>query len=202
VRIKLPPSRGRSPLAIAAFLGIPLFFCALMASTLAQEKPQTVQWTGCRSGLCTTWHDPSGANEARIWLWALVPSAILIVIGWLMTRVRFGFYISCVTSIVLAMAVVHKTAIWAKHHTARFPGGVDLIPATNSISDEWSRGEWEGMARQTALSLQHWTIGIALGAMLVMVALTVRSRYKAKRAPQIGQQLEGIHAPDVTLPGL
>ena len=60
----------------------------------------------------------------------------------------------------------------------------------------------ERMARDTALSLQHWTIGIALAAMLVMVCLVVRSQYKVRRAPQVGQPLEGIHAPDATTPGL
>ena len=195
--------QGRAPLAIAGFLAIPLFFCSLMASTLALEKPRTFQFKGARCHpLCTIWHDPSGATEARIWLWALVPSLVLVAIGWLMTRVRFGFYVSCLASIVIAMAVVHKTATWAKHHTARFPVGVDLIPPSNSISDEWSRGEWEGMARQTALSLQHWTIGIALGAMVVMLGLVVRGRLKAKRAPVTGTQLEGVHAPDATMPGL
>ena len=188
---------------MAAFLALPLFFCSLMASTLALEKPRTFQFKGSRCHpICSIWNDPSGATEARIWLWALVPSAILVLIGWIMTRVRLGFYVSCVTSIALAMAVAHKTAIWEKHHTARFPVGVDLIPPSNAISDHWSRGEWEGMARSTALSLEHWTIGIALAAMLVMGVILLRSRFKAKRAPEVGQQLEGIHAPDVTLPGL
>ena len=201
--VNIPSSRGRAPLAIAAFIGIPLFFSSLMASALAQEKPRVFQFKGAKCHpICTVWHDPSGATEARIWLWALVPSLALVLVGWLMTRIRFGFYVSCIASIVIAMAVVHKTAIWEKHHTARFPVGVDLIPPSNAISDEWARGEWEGMARSTALSLEHWTIGIALAAMLVMGVILLRSRFKAKRAPAVGQQLEGIHAPDATLPGL
>lgn len=203
MKLRLPPSRGRAPFAIAAFLGIPLFFCSLMASTLAQEKARTFQFKGSKCHpICTVWHDPSGANEARIWLWALVPSLLLVLVGWLMTRVRFGFYASCVAGIALAMAVAHDTAKWATHHTVRFPVGVDLVPPSNPISDEWSRGEWESMARSTALSLQHWTIGIALAAMLVMVGILVRSRFKTKRAPQADQPLEGIHATDATFPGL
>jgi hypothetical protein len=202
--VNIPSSRGRAPLAIAAFLGIPLFFCSLMASTLAQERPRTFQFKSPKCHhICTIWHDPSGANEARIWLWALVPSLALVLIGWLMTRVRFGFYVSCITSIVLAMAVAHKTAIWAQHHAVRFPVGVDLIPPSNAISDQWSRGEWEGMARQTALSLQHWTIGIALAAMVVSLGLALRDRLKSKRsAAAIGPQPEGVHAPDATTPVL
>ena len=170
--------RGRAPLAIAGFLAIPLFFCSLMASTLAQEKPQTIQWKGCHSGICTVWHDPSAWNEARIWGWALVPSLVLVVIGLIATRLPLGFYVSCLASILIAMAVVHKTAIWQRHHTARFPVGVDLIPPTDHISDQWSRGQWEHEARWTALSLQHWTIGIALAAILVSGLLAVRRRRK------------------------
>jgi len=170
-------SRGRAPLAIAAFLGIPLFFCSLMASALAQEKPAKVQFHSAKCHtICTVWHPPSTSNEARIWLWALVPSLILVVIGFIATRLPLGFYVSCVASIVIAMAVVYKTATWAHHHTARFPYGVDLIPSFEPQSNQWSAGQWEGEARSTALSLQHWTIGIAIAAMLVMGFLWLRSR--------------------------
>ena len=172
----LPSSRGRAPFGIAAFLAIPLFFSSLMASTLALEKPVKIQWKGCHSGICTVWHDPASGTEARIWLWALLPPLLLVVVGWIAARLPLGFYISCVTAIVLAMAVVHKTAVWERHHISRFPVGVDLIPPSNAISDQWSRGEWEKAARSTAVSLQHWTIGIALAAMLVMAFLWFRSR--------------------------
>lgn len=173
----LPAARSRAPLGIAAFLAIPLFFCSLMASALAQEKPAKVQWKGCRA-ICTVWHPPSTSNEAKIWLWALVPSLVLVLVGFIATRLPAGFYISCVASIAIAMAVVHKTAIWERHHTARFPYGVDLIPGFESQSNQWSAGQWEAEARSTALSLEHWTIGIALAAMLMMAFLWVRSQRK------------------------
>lgn len=195
-------SRSRAPLGIAAFLGIPLFFCSLMASTLAQEKPHTISWHGCKSGICTVWHDPTTANEARVWLWAMVPSVVLVVVGFIATRIPLGFYISCLASIVIAMAVVHKTATWERHHTARFPNGVDLIPKSAGLSNLWDPGEWEKGARNTAVSLQHWTIGIALAAMLVMGLLWLRSRYTARRPGVVGVPSEGVHAPDVTPPGL
>ncbi|HET8558719.1 MAG TPA: hypothetical protein VFL58_15530, partial [Gaiellaceae bacterium] len=88
------------------------------------------------------------------------------------------------------------------HHTARFPEGVDLIPKSNSFSNLWNPGEWEKEARDTALSLQHWTIGIALAAMLVMGFLWVRAQRKAKRPGVAGVPAEGVHAPDITPPGL
>jgi hypothetical protein len=195
-------TRGRAPLGIAGFLAIPLFFSSLMASTLAQEKPHKIQWTGCHSGICTVWHDPATATVTRIWLWALLPSLILVVIGYIACRLPLGFYVPCISAIVLAMAVVHKTATWEHHHTARFPEGVDLIPKSNSFSNLWNPGEWEKEARDTALSLQHWTIGIALAAMLVMGFLWVRAQQKAKRPGVAGVPAEGVHAPDITPPGL
>src|SRR6185312_8511781 len=57
----LPRKRSSTPLAIGAFIAIPLFFSSLMASTLALEKPHTIQWvSGGR--LLTTWHDPTQRN--------------------------------------------------------------------------------------------------------------------------------------------
>ena len=196
----VPTSRGRSALAIAGFLAIPLFFSSLMASTLALEKPGKIQWKGCHSGICTVWHDPTSWNVAQIWGWALVPPLVLVIIGWIATRLPLGFYVSCIAAIVISMAVVHKTGIWAVHHTARFPLGADLIPP--SISNIWDVGEWEREARYTALSLSHWTIGIALAAMVTMGFLAVRARQKKKRLPPVsGVPMVGASAPSSTMPG-
>jgi hypothetical protein len=200
---RLPRRRGagRAPRGIAAFLAIPLFFCSLMASTLAQEKAHKVQWQGCHH-ICTIWHDPTTANVARVWLWAFVPSLVLVVVGFIASRLPLGFYVSCVAAIVIAMGVVHKTATWERHHITRFPLGEDLIPKQNTFSNLFDRGEWENDARHTALSLQHWTIGIALAAMLVMALLWLRSRYKLRRPGVVGVPHEGVHAPDITPPGV
>ena len=202
MRIRLPKPLSRAPFAIAGFIALPLFFSSLMASTLAQEKPLVVQWQGGRHGLFTTWHEPTTATEVRIWLWALLAPVVLIAVGWAAQRVRLGFYVSCVAAIAIAMAVVHKTAIWERHHTARYPWGVDLIPGTNPASNQWDPGQWEAEARATALSLQHWTIGVALAAMAVMAFLWVRGRYFARRPAIEGVPAEGMHAPDATTPGL
>jgi hypothetical protein len=199
---RVPRSLGRAPLGIAAFLAIPLFFASLMASTLAQEKPHKIQWKGCHSGICTVWHEPTTWNIAHIWLWALVPSAILVVIGLVAMRLPLGFYVSCVSAIVIAMGVAHDTAMWAHHHAARFPLGVDLIPHNSAFSNLFDQGEWEKEALSTALSLQHWTIGIALAAMLVQVLLWARRRHHARRPGVAGVPTESIHAPDITSPGL
>ena len=193
--------RSRSSLGIAAFIAIPLFFSSLMASSLAIEKPTVIAWHD-GSVLHVHLHDPSPSNELQIWLWALVPPLLLILAGWIATYLPHGFYIACGSAIVIAMAVVHKTHIWAVHHTLRFPQGVDLIP-TSSISNRYDPGEWEQQARQTALSLEHWTIGIAIAAILIVALLGGRRRYLERRfAQSYGQQLESVHAPDATPPGL
>ena len=202
MRGRLPASRGSAPWAIASFIGIPLFFCALMASTLAQEKPRVVQWNGPHH-LITMWHEPTSATEARIWLWAIVPPVLLSLIGWICTRLPLGWYIACIAGIAEAIAVVHKLDTWTAHHTQRFPTGVDLIPniASTTASNQYNAGEWEVQARETALSLEHWTIGLALASIVVMALLWVRRRWFT-RAPIFGVGdegvLEGVHAPDMT----
>lgn len=191
--------RSRAPLAIAAFIAIPLFFSSLMASSLALEKPRLVQWTS-GGKLQTTYHDPTSGTEARIWLWALLPAALLILVGYVATRLPFGYYISCLAAVVDAMAVVHKTSVWERHHAHRFPNGVDLIAANNPASNQFDPGQWERMARDTSVSLEHWTIGLALIAMLIVAALTVKKRYFGRRpAPTYGA-IEGIGPPSVTVP--
>jgi hypothetical protein len=198
--MKIPAVESKAPLGIAAFIAIPLFFSALMSASLALEKPRVVQW---RDGtvLRQSFHDPAASNELRIWLWALLPPLLLVLAGWVAMRLPFGFYVACVAAIVDVMAVVHDTKTWAAHHTARFPQGVDLIP-TASISNRYDPGEWELQARQTALSLEHWTIGIALAAMLAVGALALRRRYFSQRPIDPYGQLESVHATDATPPGL
>jgi len=193
--------RSRAPLAIAGFIAIPLFFSSLMASTLALEKPRLVQWTSA-GGLQTTYHDPTTATEARIWLWALLPPALLIVAGWVATRLPYGFYVSCLAAVVDAMAVVHKIDVWERHHTHRFPNGVDLIAANNPASNKFDPGQWERMARDTGLSLEHWTISLALISIVVVAGLAAKRRYFGRRPGPTYGALESVHAPTATPPGL
>jgi hypothetical protein len=200
-RLHLPPSRGKGPLAIAAFIAIPLFFSSLMCSTLAQEKPRVVQWNG-EHKLITVWHNPSDATEARVWLWALVPPLVLVLIGWICTRIPAGWYIVCLAGIIEAVAITQKLGTWTRHHTQRFKLGVDLIPASDPTSNQYNPGEWEKLARETAVSLSHWTIGLSLVAAGVMAALYVRRRFFARKpyvAPAPDETIS-IHAPDSTQP--
>jgi hypothetical protein len=193
---------GRAPLAIGGLLSVPVFFCSLMAASLALEKPHKFEW---RSGgkLLTTWHTATSSMEARIWLWALLPSLLLLAVAAAAMYVPYGFYVVCGAAIVDVLAVTHRLDRWVAHHTVRYPNGVDLIPTSNAASDKIARGEWEGKARDTAVSLQHWTIGIALAAVVVVAALAARRRWFGRReAPASATPLEGVHAPDATLPPL
>lgn len=195
--------RSRAPLSIAAFIAIPLFFASLMAATLALEKPHKIEWT--RAGhIVATWHDPTTSNITDIWLWAFVPPLVLVVVGLIAMRIPQGFYVSCVAAIVIAMGTVHKTATWEAHHTARYPNGVDLIPAGTAYagSNRYDPGQWEAQARSTSLSLQHWTIGVALGSACVMAALQVRRRFFSRKPVTAGTPVEAVHAPDATTPGV
>jgi hypothetical protein len=191
--------RSRSPLAIASFIAIPLFFSSLMSATLALEKPRVVEWhSGDR--LLRTFHDPAAATTAKVWLWALLPPLVLIAVGWAATRIPYGFYVSCMSAIVIAVGVVDKTGTWERHHTERFPHGVDLIPASNPASNNFDPGQWEQTARETALSLERWTIGLALVCIVVMGGLALRRRQVARRPGPRLTPLESVHAPDATPP--
>jgi hypothetical protein len=124
------------------------------------------------------------------------------VIGLLAMRIPYGFYVSCIAAIVIAMATVHKTSTWEAHHSARYPNGVDLIPAGTAYagSNRYDPGQWEAQARSTSLSLQHWTIGVALASALVMGALQIRRRFFSRKPVATGLPVEGVHAPDATTP--
>jgi hypothetical protein len=58
------------------------------------------------------------------------------------------------------------------------------------------------MARDTAVSLSHWTIALALASAFVLAFLTVRRRYFARGPVLEEPPLEGVHATDATTPGL
>jgi hypothetical protein len=191
----------KAPPAMAAVLGVPIFFCSLMAASLAVEKPHVYQW---RSGgrLLTTWHPPTNGNEAKIWLLALAPPALLVLVGVAAAFVPYGVYVVCCAAVVDVLAVTHRLDMWAAHHAARFPNGVDLIPRSNPASDKINPGEWEGKARDTALSGQHWTVAIAVAAALLMAGIAIRRRWLGAGSAPAPPPLEGVHAPDATPPGL
>jgi hypothetical protein len=168
---------SKAPLGLAAFLALPIFFASLLAVTLAIEKARVVEWTR-GDHLARVWHQPTNELEAKIWLLALVPPLLLVLVGWGAAHFPYAIYVTCVAACVDALALTVRLHRWQVHHTARFGYGEDLI-ADQTTSSSLQRGEWEHDAAQTVRSLVHYTIGLALGAVVVAVFL----RFRRRRAP-------------------
>jgi hypothetical protein len=168
--------RTSAPLAVAGILATPLFFVALMAISLAVEKP-AVHHALQKGKSVTTLGDPSGRTEATIWLLAVVPPLVLVLLGTgAMYFGRRGVIASSLGAIVLSAALLLSLGSWTARHTVRYPVGVDLIPRSAGSDDIYLRGEWEGTARDTAQQLGIATIVIAAAAIAIVVLLEVRRR--------------------------
>jgi len=156
----------KGPLAVAAILAMPLFFTALMAVSLALEKP-TVTHVLRHGATVAKFGEPSGTTEATIWLLAIVaPLAVVAVGTGAMLIGRPGVIVSAVAAIAATIVFLIQLGTWTARHTTRYPDGVDLI-RQSSTSDIYLRGEWEGTARRTARQLGIVTIvlgGIAIAA--------------------------------------
>jgi hypothetical protein len=173
----------RAPLAVAGILAMPLFFLGLMAMSLAIEKP-SVHHVLKHGVLATKLADPSGTNEGTIWLLAFLIALGLVVVGaGAMLAGRAGVVVSALAATGAALALVAPLATWERHHAARFPDGVDLIPRSAGSEDIYLRGEWEGNARHTADQLASATIAIAGAAVVVLLLLEVRRRRGPLRPP-------------------
>jgi hypothetical protein len=159
---------------VAGILATPLFFVALMAMSLAVEKP--IVSHGVKHGKSvTTLGDPSGSTEAKIWLLAALPPLVLVLLGTgAMYLGRRGVILSSLGAIALTVALLLSLDGWVERHTARYPDGVDLIPRSAGSEDIYLRGEWEGTARRTAEQLGIATIAIAAAAIAIFVLLEVR----------------------------
>jgi hypothetical protein len=178
-----PPTKA--PLALAGFLALPIFFASLMASSLALEKPRVVEWSRPHGHIARIFHEPSSSNEARIWLFALVPPLILVLAGWVASFIPHGLYLSCGAAIVVGLALFPRLHRWELHHTLRFPYGEDLL-ADQTTSSSLARGEWEKDAADTVHSLVHYTIGLAIAAALISLLLAYRRRRNHRPAPAAG----------------
>jgi hypothetical protein len=180
---------AKAPLALAAFLSLPIFFASLMAVSLAIEKPRAVEWT--RAGhLIRRLHDPTASIEVRIWLLAFVPPLLLVLVGLLASHVkRAGIYVVCVTAVVGAVLLTVRLGRWERHHTARYPFGEDNYP-DSSTSSLTARGQWEHNAVNTVHSLVGYTIGLAVAAAAIAAYLEWRRRHHGERAPVGGSELQ------------
>jgi hypothetical protein len=172
---------SKAPLGLAALLSITLFFAGLMASSLAVDKPRVLH--RLRHGnVVVHYEQSSNATEAKIWLLALIPVGILLAVAILATLWRRGgLYVVSGAAIAISLLLPYRLDAWTARHTRRFPLGVDLI-SDKDPSSLAAKGEWEQNARDTVISLAHWTIGIALGAAAIVAGLALLRRLRPRQA--------------------
>jgi hypothetical protein len=164
----------KAPLAVAGILAAPLFFMALMAMSLAIEKP-TVNQVLSHGKLVERLGDPARTTEAAIYLTAFAVPAFLVLVGvGAMLIGRAGVILSSLAAIGVTAALLAPLDTWVSEHTARYPLGVDLTPPGRY--DIFLPGEWEGTARHTAQQLGTATIVMGGIAIAVFVLLEVRRR--------------------------
>jgi hypothetical protein len=158
---------SKSSLALAALLSVPLYFAALLASSLALDAPSG---SGLHQGPSTT------ATELKVWAAALLAPAALFAIGIAALPLRrFGLFVSAGGAIAICLLLPRISKHWIPGHVRRFPLGMDFIP-DRSPSNLSSRGEWEQAAQHTIASISHFTLIIAVGAIVVGVLLELRRR--------------------------
>jgi hypothetical protein len=166
----------KAPLAVAGILATPLFFVALMAMSLAVEKPTTHEVLS-HGKMIVRLGDPAGTTEAKTWLLTLVPPVAVVVVGLgAMLVGRLGVIVSSLAAIGATVALLVPLDSWTSEHTARYPDGVDLVPRSAGSEDIYLPGEWEGTARHAAEQLGIATIVLAAVAIAIAVALAARRR--------------------------
>jgi hypothetical protein len=159
--------RSKAPLAVAGLIAVPVYFAGLMASSLALDRPHLV---GRHESPGT------GGTEAKVWLAALIAPAIIMAAGAVgLALRRHGIYLAAVTGIVVCAVLPGLSHDWIGRHERRFPIGVDFIP-DGSPSNLSGRGDWEHAAQDTVRSICHWTLGLAIGAIVIGVLAEVRRR--------------------------
>jgi hypothetical protein len=177
-------ARRRTPLTVACILAAPLYFLSLLLASMAMDRPHVIAWTH-DGQLVERFHSTTNGLEAKIWLAALVPSALLIAIGVAAVFIRFGTYIVCAAMLVISGLLPHKLSTWQRHHTARFPRGQDLTLDKSPVN-LLNRGEWEQSAHETIISLRNWMIGLAiLFAVGFALAGELRRRRGNRPAPSL-----------------
>lgn len=192
--MRRPHLESKAPLAIGGILALPLFFVGLMAFSLKLDKPShhAGTTTALRLG------DPTKGTLGTIYLLALAVAGGIVLVGALASVPRWPLtaVIPAVGGIVASVLLLLPLDTWAAAHTARYPLGVDNI-AKSSPYDKFLRGEWEGNARTTAHQIGLVTIGIAIAAILVSLALELRRR-RGIESPAVPPPPETVGAPEMT----
>ena len=136
----------KAPLAVAGILAMPLFFTALMAMSLAVEKP-SVRHALRRGNLVRTLGDPSGATEARIWLLALLFPLAVVLIGTAAIRMgRAGVVVSSLAAVAAAIVYALGLASIGSIHSPQ-SDGIDSLAA-----------KWRGAAHLMVSASVPWRV--------------------------------------------
>ena len=171
---------SKAPLIVGALIGVPLYFAALMASSLRLDAPRIVGK-----------HEfpASAALEGKIWAAALIAPAILVGAGLVCLLLRrWGIYPVALVGIVVCLVLPGLSQGWVAGHIARFPLGVDLVKDSDP-SNLASRGEWEHSAQATIASITHWTLGLCIGV-FVIGALVEWRRWRGR--PEVIYEPSGV----------
>jgi len=164
---------SKAPPAVAGILALPLFFLGLLAFALRFDKPSHHKTP---SGALTL-GDPTKGTLGTIYLLALLVALAVVFVGLfaMLLRSRLAVLVPAGAAILASILLILPLSTWAAQHAARYPLGVDNIPS-RSPQDLALRGEWEQETVTAARQIAFATIGIAVGAILVTVALEVRRR--------------------------
>jgi hypothetical protein len=193
--------RERTPIIVACILAAPLYFLSLMLASLALDRPDIVSWAHAGVQI-NRFHPTNSGLEAKIWLAALVPSALLIAVGVAAVFIRYGTYLVCLAMLVISALLPHKLDTWQRHHVARYPRGEDLI-RDNWATNLLDRGEWEHSARETIISLREWMIGLAIVfALGFAMRDELRRRRGNREAPALGPPAAGAALPSLGPPSV
>ena len=187
--------KSKAPVAVAGILAVPLFFVALMAFSLRIDKPShTLSPAGN-----VVLGNPTTSTLVTIYGLAFAVGIGITLVGLLasLARSRLATILPAVAAIVATTLLLIPLGAWAAGHTSRYPLGTDNTP-DRSAQNLMNRGEWEHSAYVAAHQIGWVTIGLAVAAIVLSLAL----KWRGRRDAVVGVPAEGIHAPDATLPSL
>jgi hypothetical protein len=78
-----------------------------------------------------------------------------------------------VAAIVACLLAPGRADGYIARHEARFPDGMDFVK-DNTTGNASSRGDWEHAAKDAVVSMSHWTLVLALLALVVALLVLWR----------------------------
>ena len=159
---------SRGSLAIACLLSVPLYLAALLAVVARARQAANRR--------CSR-EPPSSSTEATIWA-----SRADRACDSARSRHRCGaapalrpLPAALRPASVVCFVLPGLAHGWIGRHERRFPLGIDFVK-DSSPSNLSSRGDWEHASYDTIVSITHWTLVLAFGAIAIGILLEVRRR--------------------------